>query len=103
VFAEAMAAALPIVTTRSGGAVDAIKEGITGFIVSPTVDAFKKRLLQLIDDKDLRTQLSKQARERAQLFSTNAMAKKLISIYNAAIKRSGKDIPGACLASLTSS
>jgi phosphatidylinositol alpha-1,6-mannosyltransferase len=35
VFLEAQAAGLPVVVGRSGGAVDTVRDGVTGFVVDP--------------------------------------------------------------------
>jgi len=66
VFLEAAAAGLPQVAGRSGGAHEAVVDGVTGFVVDPrdhaeVVDALER----LARDPALRASLGRAARERA--------------------------------------
>ncbi len=57
---EAQAANKPIVATRVGGVEDIIKENETGLLVdSGDVEGFAEKMLQLIEDDELRNRLSK--------------------------------------------
>lgn len=58
VYLEASASGLPVVAGRSGGAVEAVRDGETGFLVSPTdPDALSETLLELLNNFELRQKL----------------------------------------------
>ncbi|MCS5491130.1 glycosyltransferase family 4 protein [Algoriphagus limi] len=65
VILEAMAAGKPIVATKSGGAVEMVEEGKTGFLI-PIGDVNQgiKALNQLIEDKNLREKMGKAGQDR---------------------------------------
>jgi phosphatidylinositol alpha-1,6-mannosyltransferase len=79
VFVEAGACAVPAVAGRSGGAHEAVEDGLTGFVVSPrAVGAVRARVQQLCDDPDLRTKMGQAARARAETeFSYDRLAQSL--------------------------
>ncbi len=61
---EAMAAGLPVLSGRSGGLVETVVEGQTGFLFDPgDIDAQADYMLALERDPALRAKLSAQARE----------------------------------------
>ena len=63
---EAMAAGLPIVTTRSGGMTEAVADGIEGFVVPVRdVGSLANRIERLCRDAALRERMGRAARERA--------------------------------------
>jgi glycosyltransferase involved in cell wall biosynthesis len=65
---EALASGLPMVTTPNAGSV--VREGREGFLVPPRdVDALCARLERLRADPELRRELGRAARERAEQFS----------------------------------
>ena len=58
VFLEASATGKPVVGGRSGGAVEAIVEGVTGYLVSPdNADELAGILRKLLTDRELRERL----------------------------------------------
>jgi glycosyltransferase involved in cell wall biosynthesis len=65
--AEAHAAGLPAVTTRTGGVPEICVDGETGFIITPRDRvALADRLAQLIEDADLRARMGAAARRHAE-------------------------------------
>jgi glycosyltransferase involved in cell wall biosynthesis len=61
---EAMAAALPIVATNTGGISEIISEGKTGFLVAPRdMDEMNRKLGLLLKDEDLRKRIGQNARD----------------------------------------
>lgn len=65
VFLEANACGKPVVGGRSGGAVDAIVDGETGYLVDPTSpDEVAERLIRLLLDPALAARLGEQGRVR---------------------------------------
>lgn len=65
VYLEAAASGIPSIAGKSGGASEAVLNGITGIIVNPNdVDEVANSIDRLLSDSDLRLQLGKQAYER---------------------------------------
>jgi glycosyltransferase involved in cell wall biosynthesis len=63
VLAEAMAAALPIVTTRVAAIPEAVKEGESGFIIEvDDADALRDRLTRLLESPALRIHMGAESR-----------------------------------------
>jgi glycosyltransferase involved in cell wall biosynthesis len=67
---EAAACGLPAVGSRTGGIVDVIEEGATGYLVPPgEAAALEDALARLLGDAALRAEMGRRGRERAvQLF-----------------------------------
>lgn len=65
---EAMAAELPVVATRAGGIAEIVRDGETGFLVSPRaselVAGLASRIGQLLEDSELRAAMGRNGRER---------------------------------------
>jgi len=67
VFIEANACGKPVVAGRSGGAVDAVEDGETGFLVDPYVPAEVEHAIdELLRNPALAAKLGRQGRERAE-------------------------------------
>jgi glycosyltransferase involved in cell wall biosynthesis len=66
VLLEAMAAARPVVTGRSGHVGHIVTHGTEGFVVSPgDVDALARSVTQLLNDRALAARMGAAARTRA--------------------------------------
>lgn len=67
VFVEAAAAGVPQVAGRSGGAHEAVADGVTGVVIDPPTDvaAVAAALSRILGDDALRTSMGRAARERA--------------------------------------
>jgi glycosyltransferase involved in cell wall biosynthesis len=64
VLAEAMAASLPIVTTRVAAIPEAVKDGESGFVIeSDDADALRDRLERLAQSPELRRQMGQSSRK----------------------------------------
>lgn len=64
--AEAMAAGLPVVTTRVGALPELVTDGVQGLVVPPgDAAALTGALLRLVDDAELRARLGAAGRQRA--------------------------------------
>jgi glycosyltransferase involved in cell wall biosynthesis len=62
---EAMAAGTPVIGTRSGGIVETVKDGETGFLVEKNDPrALAQQILRLLKEDDLREQMGRAARHR---------------------------------------
>ena len=78
VILEAMASGLPVITTPNGPG-DIVRDGIDGFLVPPRdVDAIVERLERLRADPQLRQEMARNARIRAQEFTWDAYRKKTV-------------------------
>jgi phosphatidylinositol alpha-1,6-mannosyltransferase len=63
VYLEASACGLPVIAGESGGAPDAVIEGVTGFVVDGTnSEQIAKRAIQLLLDEKLRISMSSAGR-----------------------------------------
>jgi len=73
---EAMACALPVVSSRRGGPSETIAENLTGYLVDAgDADALAERVLQLLNDAPLRSRMGAAGRERVlRSFSLGAAA-----------------------------
>jgi phosphatidylinositol alpha-1,6-mannosyltransferase len=64
VYLEASAMGLPVVSGRSGGAPDAVRDGETGYVVDGRSPAdIAARLVQLLTDRSLATRMGSQGRQ----------------------------------------
>src|SRR5205085_2786077 len=80
VFVEAAASGVPQLAGASGGAAEAVDDGVTGFVVDPPTDleAVTEKLAMLLDDAELRHRLGNAARVRAvEQFSYDVLATRL--------------------------
>jgi phosphatidylinositol alpha-1,6-mannosyltransferase len=67
VFVEAGAAGVAQLAGASGGAAEAVEDGVTGFVIDPPTDVqqVSTALVRLLRDESLRTQMGAAARARA--------------------------------------
>jgi phosphatidylinositol alpha-1,6-mannosyltransferase len=83
VFSEAASCGVPQIAGKSGGAADAVLEGLTGKVVQNPSDTAKvsSTVIQLLDDAFLRSLMSVASRERAlSTFDYNVLAKSLAQV-----------------------
>jgi len=78
---EAMAMGCPPVAARSGAVQDVIRHGTDGLIVEPTVEALAAAIARILGDDELRRRLAGEARLRAEEFSADRMAQRLVRVY----------------------
>jgi glycosyltransferase involved in cell wall biosynthesis len=80
---EAMAASLPVVATDVGGNAEAVKDGITGFIVpSEDVTALSGAMIRLLSEPSQAREMGAQGKKlAADKFTTDAMMKQIVSAY----------------------
>lgn len=79
---EAMAAGLPIVTTRVKGMPEIVRDGENGFLVEPkNPGQIGEKVLLLLENDDLRRRISGNNREKAKRYSWESVARSLEEVY----------------------
>ena len=78
----------PVIATRVGGLPAQMEDGQTGFLVPPRDEkALADKIIRLLRDKTLRRRLGANARRKLETeWSAEAVAKKTIPVYEAAIR-----------------
>jgi len=72
---EAMAAGLPIVATNVGGIPDIVEEGVNGYLVNAkNPDELADRILVLLQNDEMREEMSANNREKAELYMWDKVA-----------------------------
>ncbi|KAL4273526.1 hypothetical protein GQ457_13G004370 [Hibiscus cannabinus] len=75
---EAMAAHKPVIACNSGGPVETIKNGETGFLCDPTPKDFASAMAKLIQDPEMAKRMGEQARQHVnESFSTTIFGQRL--------------------------
>ncbi|MFO0909299.1 MAG: glycosyltransferase family 1 protein [Isosphaeraceae bacterium] len=90
VVLEGMSSGLPVVALRAGGVAEIVNDGKTGFLLPPEVPAsqFADRLLKLVGDSSLRSQMALAAREYALQQSWAEIMDQLRQRYEAVLESS---------------
>ncbi|MGP8321447.1 MAG: glycosyltransferase family 4 protein [Methanosarcinaceae archaeon] len=79
---EAMASGLPIVATNVGGLPEIVKDGENGFLVEPkNPEKIAEKALFLLENNDIREEISKKNREIAEGYSWKKVAERLEEVY----------------------
>jgi phosphatidylinositol alpha-mannosyltransferase len=82
ILLEAMAAGLPVVATNIEGFAAVLTDGVEGSLVRPKdTNALATALIDLATSPDLRQEMSARGRERAQHFSWERVARRVLSYY----------------------
>lgn len=88
---EALSCGLPAVVADATGSKSLVEDGKNGFIVPPkNPDAFAERILQLAENKTLRTSMAKAARRFALNFSWPAINAGLLHNYLEVLEGTGE-------------
>ncbi|XP_028785934.1 alpha-1,3/1,6-mannosyltransferase ALG2-like [Neltuma alba] len=75
---EAMAAYKPVIACNSGGPVESIKHGLTGFLCDPTPPEFSQAMFKLIQDPQEAERMGREARRHVtESFSTQTFGQRL--------------------------
>ena len=79
---EAMASGRPVVATTTGGIVDMVADGESGYLVPPgDEDRLAEAMARLLADADLRARFAAAATERVERFTASAVAERLEAVY----------------------
>ena len=89
VVAEAMASGLPVVAPKSGGVVDLVEEGVTGYLYPPEDNRiFLKRIKELSGDLDKARKMGKAGQKKAEHYAWEATLDPLLELYEEVIRKS---------------
>ncbi|HEX2031983.1 MAG TPA: glycosyltransferase family 4 protein, partial [Actinomycetota bacterium] len=82
---EAMASGTPVVCSRIGGVPEVVRDGETGFVVTPgDIDELRERLWQVLADRALAERLGRNGREWVvERFTWDACARRCLEAYEA--------------------
>jgi len=78
---EALAAGLPCVVVNSGGAPEAIRDGVDGFLVEDRPEAMAARTLGLLADPATHRRMAEEAKRGATLRVPEAVGTRIIRLY----------------------
>ena len=82
---EAMAAGLPILSTKVGGIPDVVSDGVTGVLTEfGAVEEFARKMVCLLNDERLRSQLGGAAKHRARDFNWLTISCRVAEVYRVA-------------------
>lgn len=81
---EAMFAGVPVVSSRVGGVVDVIEDGVQGYLVSPgDIKSMSERIGELLDDPGLRDSMGEAGRNKVErCFTAERILPQIESIYS---------------------
>ncbi|MFP4058723.1 MAG: glycosyltransferase, partial [Candidatus Brocadiia bacterium] len=86
---EGMACAKPVVVTRSGGMVESVLDGETGFIIAKRdSDTLAEKILHFLREPDEAARFGQAGRKRAvEVFSRDRMARDTVALYEQAAEK----------------
>lgn len=96
VFVEAMAAALPVVSTRVGGVPSIVPDGEAGVLLEPRdVEGFAGAVAALAADPARRARMGAAGRERARrAYALEERLDELVALYHEMLREAGRAVPG---------
>jgi glycosyltransferase involved in cell wall biosynthesis len=91
---EAMAAGLPVIATRFGGADEMVEHGREGLLVSGgDIDGLADAIGAALDDRGRMTEMARSARLKAQQFSSTGMVEQTLAVLDRAASGRGSTGP----------
>lgn len=82
VLLEAMATAMPVVTTDTCGMADVLEDGYNGLLVKPAdSEGFAAAVLRLIESRELRAQLGRAAQETMRRYRWDTIARRVERVF----------------------
>lgn len=92
VVAEAKAAGLPVVAVGAFGVSEMVNDGVDGFLTPPDVGQFRDRVLQLLDDGELRRAMAARGREAVESLSITNCTRRLVAWYEMLLRGRGRHV-----------
>ena len=90
---EAMASGLPVIASDSGGIAEIITDGVNGYLTKEKdVKQIRKRLVSLLEDDELREELSQKAELSAKELDYSVIERKYAAILNEVLEKSNKNL-----------
>lgn len=90
VIGESMAAGLPVVAVAASGVTDLVRDGVDGYLTPHALEPFVERIVQLLEQPELRRRMGEQARAQAETISVARTTDALLEAYAAAGARPGR-------------
>ena len=90
VVSEAMSYGLPAVVVNSGGAAEAVEDGVNGFAVGDNKDTFAEAVLTTLDSDKRYESMSRAAVESARELSIPSMVDRIVGVYRSVL---GESVP----------
>jgi 1,2-diacylglycerol 3-alpha-glucosyltransferase len=87
VVVEAMAAGTPCIAARSGAIAGLVEDGVNGVVVEHDAAEMARAAVALLRDRAQLSQMGEAARVTAQRFSAQAMARRLLSLYESLLEQ----------------
>lgn len=83
---EAMCAGLPVIVTPVGGIIDMVEDNINGLYTTEQENDLSSKMLQLIENEDLRARLGNRAARDSFHYSTENMVESYLKVYTGKVK-----------------
>lgn len=93
VLVEAMAAGLPVVAVRAGGAAEVVRDGESGLLVPSDAAALAEAVNQLLGDEARRAAFARRAREIATGYAVASLARRLVRLYQSILTEQADTLP----------
>ncbi len=88
---EAMAAGLPVVAVNASGTRDILKHGQQGYLVENDAEALAEAIKKLLANPERMQKFAQAAYKKAQSFNIESLTKKLLDVYEQAIRDKKKN------------
>ncbi|MCK5413628.1 MAG: glycosyltransferase family 4 protein [Candidatus Pacebacteria bacterium] len=85
VAVEAMAAGCPVVAVKASGIEDIVKDGEDGFLTSSSEEDFAEKVLQIVNNEELRKKMAEKAKENSRKFEIAPWVDKIMKLYESLI------------------
>jgi len=88
VISEALASAIPVITSKLAGAAEIMKNEYDGFLLDDPTNSedIAEKVNLLVEDENLREQMGKNARKTAEKYSWDEIAKRTLKVYEGVAK-----------------
>ncbi|MGC8601234.1 MAG: glycosyltransferase family 4 protein [Thermoprotei archaeon] len=91
---EAMASGLPVIATNVGGLPELVRDGVSGFLVSPRDEVGLAKAMGRLDDEELAEKMGAEGRVMAEALTWDSMVAAYVELYSSLLRsRSGRRSP----------